>query len=136
MNQSTDLSTDKFYLIVIGVATVIFILCLTGVGLMMRKRNQKTVFPPTANTCPDGWAVSGTDCTIPADNSTNMGNPAKTQSVLLSKIQAYESSASGTSMSSDPTQWKSSTRAGVCAQSQWANQYGISWDGVSNYNSC
>ena len=125
---------DQFYLIVIGIATVIFILCLTGVGLMMRKQNQKTVFPPTANSCPDGWIVDGSYCTIPVSGS-NMGNPAMTNVNLKNAINKY-STVTGDTMSSDPTKWNKSGKTGVCAQSMWANQYGISWDGVSNYNSC
>ena len=125
---------DQFYLIVIGIATVIFILCLTGVGLMMRKQNQKTVFPPTANSCPDGWIVDGSYCTIPSSGS-NMGNPVMTNTNLKNAINKY-STVTGDTMSSDPTKWNKSGKTGVCAQSMWANQYGISWDGVSNYNSC
>jgi hypothetical protein len=126
---------DQFYLIVIGIATVIFILCLTGVGLMMRKRDQKTVFPPTANSCPDGWIVDGSYCTIPENGSKNMGNPAMANANLKTAINKYSTVSIG-KMSSDPKDWTKSGKNGVCAQSMWANQYGISWDGVSNYNSC
>ena len=67
---------EPFYLIVLGIATVFFILVLTGVGLMMSRRDQTVVFPPNANTCPDGWSIA-TDgqCNIPTndDNNKNIG---------------------------------------------------------------
>jgi len=39
---------------------------------------------------------------------------------------------------SDP-KWSAAPYSGmtsICAQKKWASQYGINWDGVSNYNSC
>jgi hypothetical protein len=35
----------------------------------------------------------------------------------------------------DP-KWNSSGVSSICAQKNWANKYGITWDGVTNFNGC
>ena len=119
---------DSFYMIVVLIAVVILVLCLTGIGILMRYQNAGQQYPPTANTCPDGWDItSGTSCTspiLPANthygvNGTNgytfSTNPTRT----------------GDTINFSNTYWND-----VCKKKKWANKYAINWDGVSNYTKC
>jgi len=111
---------DKFYLIVVAIAVVLLILCLTGVGILMGYQNANIAFPPSANACPDGWTTVGTTCTAPT-GFTIQG--------LKNGEQGFDQSK-GTINFSDPY-W-----ADICVKKKWANMYNINWDGVSNYTKC
>ena len=45
---------DKFYSIVVIVAFVVLVVALIGLGVMLQKQDDATVFPPVQNQCPDG----------------------------------------------------------------------------------
>jgi hypothetical protein len=118
---------DSFYLIVVAIAVFLLILCLTGVGILMGYQNANVSFPPSANTCPDGWTVIGTACQPPPkeDNSQSPGDiPGMTNGQ-----QGYKQ-REGTVDFTDPY-W-----ADICTKKKWANKYGINWDGISNYTKC
>jgi hypothetical protein len=55
---------DAFQWIVLGIATVVLVLILVGIGYMMANQSYNIVFPPTQSTCPDSWVTdpSGTMC--------------------------------------------------------------------------
>ena len=131
---------DSFYLIVMAIATVMLILILTFVGIMMKQQNAGIVFPPQANTCPDGWAVDGSYCTVPKDGSINIGS--YTQAQLLGYAPSNTTNSTNGIIPAndinfqDPVAWASGGLTTVCGQKAWANKYNIAWDGVSNYNSC
>lgn len=138
---------ESFYLIVLGIAIVMLILVLTGIGLLMRTQIASTVYPPMANTCPDGWTI-GADgsCTIPSSGS-NMGfinptrpynNVAAIQTSLIATNKKDGPYPSFTADSFNPTDaaWSSNKLSAVCQQKKWANTNNIVWDGISNYNSC
>ncbi len=137
---------ESFYLIVLGIAIVMLILVLTGIGLLMRTQIASTVYPPMANTCPDGWLVDGSHCNIPTTGS-NMGfinptSPYDTAAIKTSLLAAtkkdgpYPSSFSTAYFNPTDAAWSSNKLSAVCQQKKWANTNNIVWDGVSNYNSC
>ena len=139
---------DQFYMIVIGIAIVFLILIMVFMGLMMQDQNQNTVFPPTSSTCPDGWGVT-TDgsCNIPQNATAlggkNVGNLEFTNGGNNFKGLNHTSSypknlnISGNKFSpSDPKWTWGTTTSNICGQQLWAQKYNITWDGVSNYNSC
>ena len=131
---------DSFYLIVLGVAVVFMILILIFIGLMMKTKNQNTVYPPIVNTCPDGWTITdGSSCIIPGftnADSTNVGNfTSSSVKTLKDSLSAYATVTSNIFSSSDP-KWISTGLTPICGQKQWAVNNQIAWDGVSNYNSC
>ncbi len=124
---------ETFYLIVLGIAIVVLILILTFVGLLMQTGKKNVVYPPIANTCPDGWTVdSDGSCNIPTTGSSNMNGK------LQSDLETSLSLVTATSNKFDPNHagWTSSGKTAICAQKKWANKNNILWDGVSNYNSC
>jgi len=109
---------DQFYLIVVAIAVVLLILCLTGVGILMGYQNANLTFPPSQNTCPDGWTATGSTCTAPTGTTIQGVTPAQgyTQPDKIDFGNAY---------------W-----ANTCDKKKWANMYNINWDGVSNYTKC
>ena len=118
---------DNFYMIVVLIAVVILVLCLTGIGILMRYQNAGQQYPPTANTCPDGWTVDGTSCTSPA---------------LTTGITYGTDGTNGYRETTTGTERKATVRFSdgywndVCKKKKWANKYAINWDGVSNYTRC
>ena len=132
---------EPFYLIVLGIATVFFILVLTGVGLMMRKQNQSTTFPPNANTCPDGWTITDGSCNIPTSGNLGTLTKSSVSGSLYNNNMPLNSSrltSNKTNFIFDPNDiaWASGGKTQLCAQKSWASSNNIAWDGVSNYNSC
>ena len=139
---------ELFYLIVLGIAVIIFILVLTFIGLLMQTGKTNMVYPPISNTCPDYWNIDGSNCVIPTgaayataaiavgdyDGTGNTGRFTKKSDV---KMPISTINVGGTTVfsPSDPA-WTSGGLTALCAQNKWANQYNILWDGVSNYNSC
>ena len=136
---------ESFYLIVISIALLALIGILTYVGILMTYyRDKDTTYPPVAGTCPDFWIVSDehpTHCklpTVPTDNSIGIKNVGSIYSG-----SALELNASNTPGLNQQTKaidfadakWGMAGSA-VCKKQAWANQYGLVWDGVTNYNSC
>uniref|UniRef100_A0A6C0I3E1 CPW-WPC domain-containing protein n=1 Tax=viral metagenome TaxID=1070528 RepID=A0A6C0I3E1_9ZZZZ len=128
---------DYYYIIVAGISVGILILTLTYIGIGMATFNRKvTAFPPVQNKCPDYWRlrsdVSGTFCIIPAKGSSNLGNlnPANLSSVNTPGFQPDNT----INFSDDG--WYLRGVNSICTQRNWANQYNIVWDGVTNYNDC
>ena len=118
---------DTFYIIVLSIAVVLLILILTFVGIMMKRQDSSTVFPPTVNTCPDFWTVDAGKCIIPTP-----GSPNASASTSSSTDAPY---ASDGKIDPNDVKWSKDGSA-ICNQRKWANKEGISWDGVSNYNGC
>ena len=110
-------------MIVVAMAVVLLILCLTGVGILMGYQNANLTFPPSQNTCPDGWTAVGTSCTVPtayASSTTGLSAPVFT-------VPAASAGNAGTI---DLSTWA------ICDKKKWANKFNINWDGVSNYTKC
>lgn len=71
---------DRFYFIVLTVATISLILFLTYIGILMKYYSKSDLaYPSIANTCPDYWtldtdATTGeTKCKVPDDGKPNRG---------------------------------------------------------------
>lgn len=125
---------DSFFKIVIVVAIVLLIITLTIFGIMMSQSKSGIPFPPVAGKCPDYWPTgSGSGvCYIPPSYSNNIGTIYSSNSKFATGTPGINGMS--TVNFADPG-WSKSTTA-ICAQKNWANTYGIQWDGVSNYNYC
>jgi hypothetical protein len=138
---------DYFYIIVLSVAIVLLIIILTYIGIAMTyyKSNSAKIYPPVANTCPDYWNISsdGSGCIIPYD-STSKNYSSKLLNELSSGVvpnNAFTINWNNIDMSMirlDDLSMGSYGGAIIknCGKQNWANYYGIEWDGVSNYNNC
>ena len=131
---------EPFYLIVLGIATLVFILVLSGIGLMMRNQNQKTTFPPNANTCPDNWQIAADgSCNIPSSGNIGLfANQAGVVGSLYTTALLGTGNANAIAKKFNPNDpaWITGGKTQICAQQSWSSSNNIAWDGVSNYNSC
>jgi hypothetical protein len=151
---------ELFYIIVTVIAIILLILILTIIGVAMKYQDKATVFPPVANDCPDFWTISsdGKSCTIPTKDKKNVGTlykkldsndneNIKIKPVTKDDTNTYTfptytpgtngslTAAASTINFKDDT-WSSQGQTAICAKKKWAVNWGISWDGVTNYNSC
>lgn len=143
----------SFYLIAVILTVIFLILCLTGVGILMKYQNAGQVFPPAAQPCPDGWTVDALgNCGVSIAKSLNIGRLGSTNGKDLNMNSPYFTSytfpatyitaeTNTDSLSSLPGNkdismnfTKPNATWTTCQQKNWANRYGIEWDGVSNYN--
>jgi hypothetical protein len=123
---------DQFYFIVLSVAVVFLIILLTIIGILLRKAQSTIPFPPTSYSCPDYWQVStdGSSCIVPQNGAINTGdNP-------INSNNTYGYNSSNGTVNFTDAGWAGSGSRAICQQKQWANQNGIIWNGVSNYNAC
>lgn len=128
---------DSFYTIVVVVAVSFLIMILIGIGIMLHAESKSKAFPLYSTQCPDGWVADGSGCTIPATTHTNY--PKKTgiinipddlkNSTVYSGASKLYSTDTGSKFTFNPV-------ATTCQKRLWANDYNVSWDGVSNYNKC
>ena len=144
---------ESFYWTVLVIAVLALIAALSYVGILMAYyTGSSTTYPPVASSCPDLWRLSDTNtnaCVIPSNTSSNVG----TIYIRENSVDRLNLSAPGTGdavVGSDKTpgldstnalidftdaRWGSSSNA-TCAKKRWADQYGLVWDGVTNYNGC
>jgi len=111
---------DTFQKSVLIIALFVLIALLISVGILLNKHSKNTNWPPTQNTCPDYW-TEGTDGKCTADAGLNTGNNGVTSTVIKNEDQEIIGD------------WTDKSR---CEKKTWANNNGIMWSGVSNYNGC
>ena len=130
---------NSFQITVLTIFVVLAILILTAFAILLNsKKDKKSEYPTTYNTCPDYWDVSGNTCV--SNNSVNNGINSdwiKTyDQIKKSGTPGYDSSAGNPTINFNDPSWNNGLYPGVsgrCALKQWANTYGIVWDGVTNY---
>jgi hypothetical protein len=140
---------DSFQMIVLAIAVLILIIILTFIGITLASSNKSLVFPPVSNTCPDYWQVSsdGNTCMVPAtstvtnsgtifDKTTGQLQSAFTTTTLTMKAPYGTPGYSDGKIGFSDAGWTANGKSTICQQKSWSNNYGIQWDGVSNYNSC
>jgi hypothetical protein len=130
---------DSYYIIVSSVATVILILVLTYIGISMNYSKGKVAHPPKAATCPDAWALAsdGSSCLIPASSSLNIGKLYDSDGKFIANSKTtYGLNITNNSINFADEGWTKGGLSTTCSQKAWANQMGIQWDGISNYNKC
>jgi hypothetical protein len=133
---------DSFYTIVVVVAIAILIMTLIGIGIMLQAQNESVAFPLYATQCPDGWTVDGSGCTLPVAfghpnyptktgiiTDTDMIQDLSNSVVYSGPSKLYTTSVVDRKMTFNPV-------ATTCQKRLWANDYSVTWDGVSNYNKC
>ena len=121
-----------FHSTIILIALVFLILCLIGVGLSLQAGVTITSQPKIVSTCPDGWSThsSGDGCDVPSQDHVNRGTYSKT-------AMDNDTKSKGKMKNTDfDTKIQFVDNATMCDKSRWAHKYGISWDGVSNFNRC
>ena len=120
---------ESFHITVLTIATIIFIIALTTIGVMMQKGSRAGTFPPTASNCPDGWTETSTvnattnvatyRCSAPVDFTAVLIPSADFSVIQTPKSFSYNDGSTS-----------------ICDKKKWGDANNITWDGVSNYNSC
>ena len=118
---------ESFHITVLTVATIIFIIALTTIGVMMQKGSKGGTFPPTASNCPDGWTESST-----VNATTNVATYTCSAPTSFTAVLIPSAEITGTNKS---LSYNDSTTS-ICDKKKWTNTNNITWDGVSNYNNC
>ena len=129
---------QMFHVIVLTIAIIVLILALTLVGLLLGKRSTTNAFPPIYSTCPDYWTVAqdGSSCIIPtARSSLNVGS-LYTNGTLNLTAQSTPGYAYDTPNNQYLINFSDPGWQGICSMSKWANNNGVVWDGVTNFNQC
>jgi hypothetical protein len=139
---------EWFYFIVIAIAIIILILLLAYIGISMstNPKGISTEFPPIKNSCPDLWTADpDTDnkCIIPVkpdntyDTTRNVGTATDFSHADTNThgFSAYTEGYPAAINFNDPG-WAGEGKTTDCTKKDWANANQISWDGISNYNTC
>lgn len=135
---------DFFKIIVVLVALLLLITILTIIGFLINTSNHVgTVYPPTINSCPDGWlkdtrtkttnSISGakfSGCIIPKNN-VNLGTLTN-----YPNIRGYYKIDDVEGINFDDSLWFGNGMTAECNKKMWANTNGIVWDTITNYNQC
>lgn len=109
---------DTFQKSVLIIALFVLIALLISVGILLNKHSKNTNWPPTENTCPDYWTEDANGICTAA--GLNTGNNGVTTTVITNEDDSTENVTNKTR----------------CDKKKWANNNGIMWSGVSNYNGC
>lgn len=141
---------DTFYLIVLGVATLVLILMLAFLGWNMSQVKKGSRYPTITTTCPDNWTAETKTigdakvlvCNRPT-SGYNMGNDTKQgntvpYNVSLPSFMRNEKTGdkiNGAYILPTSEEWGKKKNA-TCEKRDWANAYGIRWDSVESANYC
>jgi hypothetical protein len=120
---------DNFYTIVLSIAIISLIIVLTYVGILMSYGEGTQAYPGQSTTCPDYWKISEDGaCMIPDSNARNTGT------IYNDGILELDSTnTEGVDTDKNIIDFSGQM---VCGKQEWAKQYSVVWDGVSNYNDC
>ena len=144
---------EFFYMIVLAIAVLFLIIMLTYIGILMRYTDTKVAFPPIENDCPDYWVLAsdGKSCTIPTNDQKNAGTLYTSDDDIAdskadidittndtdsfpTKTPGYDSGNNRIDFTNDD--WSSQGMTSTCAKKFWANNWKITWDGITNTNTC
>lgn len=132
-------SDTSFYSIVILVASILLIVILTYLGIEISKRGTEKDFPPDTSNCPDYWPETGEGiCEIPLANKhpNNSGILDDTGSMLITSGNTYGLDAGAYKIDFNNEGWAAQNDSEKCTKKKWADQFGIVWDGITNFNKC
>lgn len=127
----------SFYSIVVLIAVIILMLTLIWLGIEISKKKEDADFPPNSSTCPDYWGQTGNECQIPLTrHPNNKGLMNETGDGLLINSSNTPGMDEGlNTIDMESPDWKANG-SDICAKRKWANEYGIVWDGITNFNKC
>ena len=103
---------STFTRVVITIAVVVLIICLTFIGILLWYSKDVDVWPPEISECPDYWDVVGPNICQANKDVGNTGNGSN-------KACKYMDFSGG--------QYKG--KGGRKARCSWAKDCGVYWDG-------
>ena len=117
-----------FYTIISIVAIVLLIISLTLFGVYFNTISVKP-FPGSQDMCPKLWTT---------DTSGNCKNPIDTSLNRLTSFPQLTPGLVSDGFNPNDSKWETydGAKNAICGKKKWANTNNISWNGISNYNSC
>jgi hypothetical protein len=107
----------QFQSIVIGIAIILFVICLIMIGMLLMNSKNTQVWPPITGDCPDYWI----------DLSGNGGNCVNVKN--LGKCNSNIGPSGHSSMDFSKTPYTGTN--GTCAKYAWATACDVTWDGIT-----
>jgi hypothetical protein len=104
----------------VGLLILLIVFLIVISILVLRTKSQTITFPPEITDCPDYWYES-------YDKSTGKGKKCYNAHQLGSNECAEV-------MDFTTPDWTGSDS--LCKKQTWANNCGLSWDGITNINHC
>lgn len=120
---------ETFYLIVLGIASLILILLLAFMGWTIGNANKTTKYPTISLSCPDNWTP---DATAGVCNAPGSGKYNDLATIPLNTPGYVD--ANSVNFSND--MWSGSGLNPTCAKKKWADANKIRWDSVTNAAYC
>ena len=103
---------NTFQSIVMTIATVLLIICLTLIGISIYNNKYNLAYPPVVADCPDYWLDESDGDASKCVNVKNLGT------CDVREMDFSKSMWTGTN--------------GICNKAKWAKACNLTWDGVSN----
>lgn len=102
---------DGFQKFILFAAIIILVLALIFIGVMLSKGKSQTQWPPIVPECPDYWLADGSGNNTTCVNVKNLGTCQ--QNTMNFNTPTFTGTNS------------------LCAKYTWANNCGVSWDGIT-----
>lgn len=115
----------SFQKIVLTIAIILLIICLIFIGIALKKSNSDSQWPPIVGECPDYWLDTGNK----GSNCANVQNLGK---CTTGGNGVTPTTMVGAGISMDFTQAPYIGADGICAKYKWANDCGVTWDGITS----
>lgn len=140
---------DRFYWIVIAIATVIMIVVLTASAMMIRHEDKEATFPKSSSKCPDRWKYGSDGHCYYLEKRTDSNNKIGGVTIDIDgnlgtdktkyntePVDIVAKVVEDTQSSTDHGSIKFKEDAALCDKKKWADHHKIKWDGITNYNNC
>lgn len=109
-----------FQKIVITIVVIGLLVCFLLIGYSLHNTKKNQSWPPTVSQCPDYWV----DLSGNSDICLNIKDLGTCNAGLNKGLEGKH-----TEMDFSDSTYQGSN--GNCAKFQWANQCGVSWDGIT-----
>lgn len=106
----------NFQEIIMTIFIIILVIILAYIGINLSKGSKEMPWPPIVGNCPDYWVdlLSNGEACYNAKNLGKCNLPTKdNQNVMNFNVAPFNSAD------------------GLCRKYQWANNCGVTWDGVN-----
>lgn len=134
---------DTFYLIVLGVASLVLICMLAFLGWNMSQAKKGSRYPTITTSCPDNWIPTETTvdnkinitCARPPSGQYNRGNDTGAGANIKYKDKSLTTFLTSDAINVTNPLW-AKDKDPTCEKREWASAYGIKWDSVESANYC
>ena len=106
-----------FYKSILILAVLSLIIILSIFGVILSNMSKTQIYPANISKCPDYYSLSSGSCI--SNNTLYSKSNESSCKYLDYKSEYFNAPGVG-------------PNSGVCAKKKWANECGVSWDGITN----